>query len=179
MYDLKFDGPDDKVAFRVRSTRDALRAEDADGNVLAWFRFSAEQLEVQDAKGRSLANVRPVLKGKILYRVLVPPDNEVLYELRREPDGDLQLKSRFQEMVYKLKRRDYGFKVQTANGETESRVRVKGGKISIRADRGATYLATKDPLRAGAVAVMSLESLPFPHAIGLGLAVQHWGIDPK
>ncbi len=80
-------------------------------------------------------------------------------------------------LLYKMKRRDYGFKTVDADGRVESRVRVKESKLSLRDATGATTLSTYDVIAPAAFACFTLRELPIEHQAALALGIIHWGPD--
>ena len=69
------------------------------------------------------------------------------------------------------KDRSYGMKVVNGADEIESRIRNRPPRISIRDRDGNRYLRAKGDLPSIAVAALTLESVPFPFAVGLAVAL--------
>jgi hypothetical protein len=113
---VEFEAPDGRIAFAFESRRDGIRLQDGGGKLLAVLRLEDESLTIEDARGHPVGVVVPPGEGSRGFRVLRPDQGTPLYEFRSEPDGDLKLIDANDELVYKLKRRDYGFKVVKRDG---------------------------------------------------------------
>ena len=184
---ISFDGADGQRAFRLSLERDVVQVQDAQRKLLATLVLRTESsdagrprevLQVQDANGRSLGFIRPI-PGKRAGLEVTAPDGRGrrLFALLWERDGDLRLERDNDVLVYKIKKRDYGFKIVDSDGVVESRIRTRLGKTSVRDASGVTYLSTRDPVSEAAVAAFMLRGVPFEIAAGLGVAVAHWEVE--
>jgi hypothetical protein len=102
-------------------------------------------------------------------------DESLRTDIRIEADGDLEVRDSSDAVLYKLKRRDYGFKIVDEKGEAIARVRrSRNGKLSIRDESHLTYLKTRDAIPVEAVALIALPGLSFAEATGLAVAAWIW-----
>lgn len=171
---VRFFAKDGDLLFRLVGVEDGIDVEDGRGERLLALRLRGERLLVEDAHARRLgAVVPPDIDSGI--RIVTAGSDVELFELRIEPDGDLQLTRRGHELVYAIKKRDYGYKIVEASGRVESKIRVSEGKISARDVNGVTFLSTRDALAPEAAAAITLEQVPFPYAVALAVAVAQWG----
>ncbi len=169
---VHFESGAGRPAFEVQPQGASVEVLDASGRLLVRLLREGDAVVALDQRGGRVGQVRtrPDDDGIILEwsDTGSPPS----YGLEREADGDLELEDAAGETLYELKRRDYGFKVVDASGESRLRVRFSdSGKISVRDANDLTYLTTRDPLPIEAAAVWSLPSLPFTRASALAVAL--------
>lgn len=174
---IEFDGPtgDDLLTLDLRG--EDVKLGDAAGESLARFRLEDGALRIQGPSGPPSGYVAPSGAGGHGLRILETPDGRLLYLLRGEPDGDVRLEDGKGRVVYNIKKRDYGLKVERADGTLEAKIRVKDEKISVRDAEGATVFTTRQTIPPVSVACLALRMIPLHYRAGLGLAVIHWGTD--
>lgn len=172
-YDMPhdFEGANDKTAFQLEARRDGVVVvENGQGEKLYELKLEAEGVSVQGAHGEALGRVVPLAAGRG-YAVMDATGREI-YKLLLEADGDFKLRSADGRNLYVGKLRSYGFKVLNAAEEVESRVKVRSGRVSIRDGADNKYLSAKianpQPL---ALAVLTLQDIPFSYAAGLSVAL--------
>ena len=171
---VDFLAADGKVGIRIDPRDGLVRVEGRRGTALATVRGEGDRLAVADANGRTVYYVeRPGSEERRLH-VRSAADERVVYELKLDPDGDLKVRDESGRRISAAKRRDYGYKVVSGDGETVARVRARSGKISVRDPSGATYLSTRASIPPDAVALLILEALPIEAAAGLGVALAFW-----
>ena len=171
---VHFQGHDGKDVIRIEPTRAGIRVEDGTGKVLVGLRLLEENLAIEDPRGELVALVLPPSSDRRGYSVVSADRSEEICALRSEPDGDLTVYDSEATRLYEAKRRDYGFKVLDREGRTESKVRVRAEKISLRDPSGVTFLTTRDPFPPSSVAALAFEGLRFEYALGLSIALAHW-----
>ena len=172
---INFDGQDGTRALKLVPGKEQVKLQDGNGELLARFELVDGRLQVNRAPPELTGFVVPAAGGG--FHMLEPNESRVLYRLSREPDGDLRLETGSGNLLYKMKRRDYGFKTVDADGRVESRVRVRESKISRRDATGATTLSTSDVIAPAAFACFTLRELPIEHQAALALGIIHWGPD--
>jgi hypothetical protein len=178
-HDVGFEGADSTTAFELRPNATAIDVESATNQLLARLTLDGARLRVENGEGELRGFVVPPATGSRSYHVIQADGSTQLFEFSREPDGDLNLKDAAGAYVYKIKLRDNGYKVEDMAGATETRIRAREGKISLRNASDETVLSTRDPFSAEAAAAISLEKVPFEFAAGLAVAVSHWGFASK
>jgi hypothetical protein len=170
--EIVFEAVDGQVVMRIAPKRGAVLVEDGLGAELLRLVLEADRIVILNPRRGRVGAVLPPSSDGAGYRVLV--GSEVVFELKREPDGDFKMTDADQAVVYRVKLRDYGFKVVDREGEVRSRVRVRPTKTSLRDGSGRTYMMTRDALSAASAAVLSLEDLRFAYAVALSVAVSQW-----
>jgi len=171
---VDFEAADGRVAIRLEPRGESIRVEGRGGIVLATIRADAERLVVEDAHGRAIWFIESPGPQERRIRVRTPGDEGVAFEVKRDPDGDLEVRDEYGRRTLVAKRRAYGYKIVSGEGEAVARVRARPGKISVRNRSGTTYLSTRDEIPVEAVALLMMETLPIEAAAGLGVAVAFW-----
>ena len=177
---VKFRDSAGQVSFRLQPDNGDVRVEDDDGDLILALQVRSAGLAISDSRRRPLGLVQP-LDGRPGFRVVAEEGGETVLELRVEPDGDMSLQDASGERIYKLKKRDYGFKIIDGAGALQSKVRARSrsAKTLVRNAAGETYLSTRDPIPAAAVATLALDDVSFAHAAGLCVAIVHFGIPDR
>ena len=173
---VRFESGLDRMAFEFTPAGDALDVVGRDGRLIVRVEISPDRLTVVDLNDVEIAVVTRIPTGRHRGYRLLDPDGETLRsEVRIEADGDLKLRRADTSTAYKIKQRDYGFKIVDDRGDAVSRVRLsKSGKLSIRDPDQLTYLKTRDPIPPRAAALLALPEISFPEAAGLAVAAWVW-----
>jgi hypothetical protein len=129
---------------------------------------------IEASDGSSRGFVEPPSIQRRGFVVFAPDGEGGLFELRREPDGDLEVFDASGRVIYEAKSRDYGFKVVDADGRVESKIRKRDGKISVRNASGSTFMSTRDAISPAAAATLSMDGLRFEYAAALCVAISYW-----
>ncbi|MCA9502303.1 MAG: hypothetical protein H6748_06145 [Spirochaetaceae bacterium] len=173
---VRFESGTETEAFEIRAGVERIELIDRSGLLVAEIRRADRGLVVRDARGRPLGWVtREAASERPSHYWAERAEGEATLELKQESDGDFELEDATGETLYKLKLRDYGFKIVDATGRDVVRVRRSdGGKTSIRDADGLTYLMTRDAIPVEVAAVLVLPGLSFSQASLLAASV--WGL---
>ncbi|TDJ05926.1 MAG: hypothetical protein E2O71_10010 [Deltaproteobacteria bacterium] len=174
---IEFDGLDNARVMKLVPRRERVKLEDANGELLARFTLDAGRLRVERAPRELMGFVVPAEEGGRGLQILDARGENLIYQLVREPDGDLRLEDHGHNVLYVVKLREYGFKTVDAGGAVQSRVRVKPEKVSLRDASGRTTLSTRDAIPPAAAACFTLGDLSLEFQTGLALGVIHWGLE--
>ncbi len=176
---IDFDDADGRTALRLQPDGDSVRVEGPKGSLIATVREGSDGLRVDDARGKATWLIKEIPNGQLHLRVSSASSNRTAFELKEEPDGDLQIDDGDGNRIATAKQRSYGYKLVSSEGKTLARVRSRAGKISVRDHTGLTYLTTRDSISTRAVALLALEALPVEAASGLGVATSFWVGSPS
>ncbi|MFQ5655244.1 MAG: hypothetical protein ACE5GW_11010, partial [Planctomycetota bacterium] len=163
-----------KDAWKLDVTRSDVELEDRKDREIASYKIKAGRLRIKQGKSKVLGYVQPVSKKKG-FRILDPSKKKTRFLLSPEPDGDWRLETKDGRVLLKIKKRESGFKIVSAKGDTRAKVKVRKGKTSLRDAKGKTTLSTRDPIPPLAAACLTLEPLSMPERVGLCLAIIQWG----
>ncbi len=176
---IDFDDADGRTALRLEPDGNSIRVEGPKGRLIATVRENSDVLRVDDAAGESKWIIQKIPGERLHLRVRSAPSNRIAFELKEEPDGDLDIDDGNGNRIATAKQRSYGYKLVSSEGNTLARVRLRSGKISVRDHTGLTYLTTRDSISTRAVALLALETLPVEAASGLGVATAFWAGNPS
>lgn len=174
--EVRFESGIGRVAFELNPSQDGVDVVGRDRRSLLRIEFDKDRLLVIDSRESVVAIVTRLPTGAHRgYRLANANDESLRTDIRIEADGDLEVRDSNDAVLYKLKRRDYGFKIIDEKGEPIARVRRSNdGKISIRDESHLTYLKTRDAIPVEAVALIALPGLSFAEATGLAVAAWIW-----
>lgn len=175
---VDFDDAAGRTVLRLKPDGDSIRVEGPKGALIATVSEKSDTLRVDDAGGKATWIIEEVHGERLHLRVRSASSNRVAFDLKEEPDGDLDIDDGDGNRIATAKQRSYGYKLVSAEGKTLARIRSRAGKISVRDHTGLTYLTTRDSISIRAVALLSLEALPVEAASGLGVATAFWVGNP-
>jgi hypothetical protein len=169
-YAQDFEGANSKTAFQLEARGAGVVVEGGQGEKLYVVTPEESGVSIRGAHGEALGSVIP-LEGGRGYVVMDATGREI-YKLLFEADGDFKLRNTEGQNLYVGKMRSYGFKVLNAAEEVESRVKVRGSRVSIRDGDDQKFLSAKverpEPV---AMAILTLKDIPFSYAAGLSVAL--------
>ncbi len=176
---VRFESGAGVPAIEIRRDQELLVVRDRDGRMLVRIARTGRQAAATGARGDSLGYVtvdrRADDPARFRWQSIRSEISD--FVLKLESDGDLKIKDSAGDTLYKLKRRDYGFKIVDAEGIPVGRVRQsRSGKISIRDGDGITYLSTRDEIPVAVSAVLAAPRIPFSRAVALA-AMLWWEQD--
>ena len=171
--EIEFDGPDGNDLWKLEPGTEKAKLEDANGQELAQYRYKGNVIAVDTADGRSFDVVSTSGKNDSIA-IHASGGGEMRYRLSAEPDGDYRLEDASERTLYKLKRREYGFKVEPSAGGAAVKVKRDDDKIKLKVDGGDTILSTKDTSSTLAAACLALDSLPIEVRAALAVGALYW-----
>lgn len=165
---LKVDGGE--TAFSLKAKDDGGKLVDASEAELARFNLSPGKLKVKAPDDEVIAFI--VIADR-QFKLEDASQTTTRWKLQRQADGDWKLEDGEQQLLYKIKHRNYGFEVESATEESVCKVKRKGDKTSLRDASEQTVLYTKDAIHPLALACFGLDQLEDNRLrAGLAVAVQ-------
>ncbi|MEP3478519.1 MAG: hypothetical protein ABJZ55_04670 [Fuerstiella sp.] len=153
---IKFKGADGEVSFSVKPEGDGAKLVDSTEQEIARFTVDGNKLKVKDAADVVLGFV-VVVDGH--FKIKNAKQTVELFKLQSQADGDWKLENGGGDLIYKIKKRDYGFEIEDGNDNSVSKAKRKSGKTSLRNSAEETVLYTKDDISTLAFACMGLDSV--------------------
>jgi len=153
---LKFKGADGEVSFSVKPEADGAKLVDAKEQEIARFTVAQNKLKVKDAADTVLGYVVVVDDH---FKIKNADQTQELYKLHAQADGDWKLEDGGGKMIYKIKKREYGFEIEDGQDNSLSKVKLNSGKTSLRNTAEETVLYTKDDIDTLAFACMGFEAV--------------------
>jgi len=164
---FKLDGGAD--AFELKFKSDGAKLVDSNDTEIARIKIDASnKVKVKDAADKTLGYVVP--EGGY-WKVKDASQQQELYVLRRQSDGDYKLENGQDQEIYRVKARDYGFEIETPAKKSLYKVKSKNGKISLRNAADDTVLYTKSSFKPIAVACFGFDVLNREQQVALAYAV--------
>ena len=161
-----------KLAFSIKPEDDGAKLVDASEHEIARYNLKGDKLKVKDSADRVLGYITGS-HGK--YHVKDPEQKTVLFELQRQADGDWKLEDGREKLIYKIKKREYGFEIEDAQEKGLGKVKTREGKVSLRdaADktRYATHSSAASPLLLACLGLDQVGDLSMKVALMVRIAL--------
>ncbi len=173
---VRFESGVGSHAFELRRSAARVTLRNAEGRALVSVLRQGDAWQVEDSEGRQVGRVRRIARSSHpRFALSGRRDASGNLELKVEKDGDLEIKDSEGRTLFKLKQREYGFKIVDGEGRTIGRVRLSSsGKLSVRDENDLTYLSTRDAMPIEAATVLMVPGLDLQAAAGLAAIVWHW-----
>ena len=153
---IKFKTGNGDTVFSLKPQDDGAKLVDADEHELARFNLSGSKLKVKDPDDVILGYVI-ASAGK--YKIENASQDVELWKLQRQDDGDWKLEDGQDHLIYKIKKREYGFEIEDATDNSLFKVKLKDGKTSLRDPSEQTVFSTKDQVPTIAVTCLGFETI--------------------
>lgn len=154
---IKFKQEDGREVFSFKFKTDGAKLVDgADRELVRLKRKDNRKIEIKDAGDAVLGYV---IKQGGFWKLENADQTQELFILRRQEDGDYKLEDGTDRQLYRIKKRDYGFEIETPDKTSLYKVKVKEGKTSLRNANDETVLSTKSALVTEAMACFGLDAL--------------------
>ena len=166
---LKFKRDDGSEAFSLKFKPDGAKLVDGNDQELA--RLNLDETQKVKIKGPDDTVLGYIVPKGGYWKIENPEQTQELFILRRQDDGDYKLEDGSDQQLYRIKARDYGFEIETPDKQSLYKVKVKGGKTSLRNASDETVLSTKSPIAPAAMASFGLDQLSQEQQAALAFAV--------
>ena len=166
---VKFKLENGDEAFSLKPKDNGIKVEGADGAEIARLTLDEKgKIKIKDAADTTLGYV--VSKDKY-WKLENPEQTKELYILRQQADGDYKLETGDESQVYRLKRRDYGWEIETPQKESLYKIKAKKNKIVLRDKNDVTVIKTKSDLPLIAIACFGFDVLSQSQQSALAYAI--------
>ncbi len=164
---FKQDGGQERFTLKYKS--DGAKLEEASGAEIARLKIDATQkVKIKDAQDTVLGYVVPTTGA---WKLENAEQSEELYILRQQDDGDYKLETGGDQPIYRIKKRDYGFEIESPEKQSLYKIKVKEGKTSLRNADDTTVLYSKDKVSPIAMAAFGFDVLKPEQQAALAYAV--------
>lgn len=153
---LKFKDAAGQTAFSLKPQTNGVKLVDGQERELARFQIKGSKLKIKDAQDNVVGYVN-ASKGK--YKVKAADGKADLWQLELRPDGSWKLEDSQGQLVYRIKKRDYGFEIEDGAKTSQFKVKVKAGKTSLRDAAEKTLYSTRGQVSAIAVSCLGLTAI--------------------
>ncbi len=163
------------------------------GSELFSLKQQADGAKLVDGKNQELAKIKIEKAGKIKiqgssdkvlgyivtetgsWKLKNPEQNQDLYILKKQTDGNYQLKDAANKEIYVIKAQDEGFEIKTPDKKLVYQVKAKEGKTSLRDAANKTIFSTKSELSSIAFACFGFDVITREQQAALAYAVNLTG----
>ena len=170
---VKFKLENGDEAFSLKPKDNGMKVEGVNGSEIARLTVDERQkIKIKDPSDRPLGYV--ITKDNA-WKLENAEQNKELYILRKQTDGDYKLETGDDKQVYRIKRRDYGWEIETPQKQSLYKVKIKANKIVLRDRNEVTVIKTKANIPSLAVACYGFDVLSQPQQSALAYAISLTG----
>jgi len=151
---VKFKDGNSKTVYSIKFRADGAKLVDDEERELARYNYSKGKVKIKDADD----NVLGYIVGDAKKLKVEDASQEItFFKMQSQDDGDWKLEDRQDKLVYRIKKRDYGYELETPDKKRFRKVKSDQGKISLRDPNEKTIYSTKDDIKPLAVACLGCE----------------------
>ncbi len=153
---IKFKSGAEATAFSLRPMDDGAKLIDSNEQEIARYNLSGNKLKVKSPEDKVLGYVT-TSDGS--FKIKDSEQAVELWQFQVQDDGDWKLEDGNDKIVYKIKKREYGFEIEDDADNSLFKVKLKDGKTSLRDPSEKTIYYTKDTVSTLAVTCLGLEKI--------------------
>lgn len=155
-----------KDVWEFKGKDDGAKVVDAQERELFRFNLNDHKLKVKKSDDSVIGYIS-AKPGE--FKVLDVTGKKELFEVQRQADGDWKLKDSKEQLLVRIKKRDYGFELESPDEKSLFKSKLKDGKASLRNAQDQTVYYSKDTASTLALSCLGLKALP-DDGLRLGLA---------
>ena len=167
---VKFKETGSSTYFTLKFYEDGLKMLDKKENEIARITKKEDKYKIKDANDQVLGYVTG---KKTKFKIKDNSQESTLFIFQRQQDGDWKLETEDvgEQLLCKIGKRDYGWKIESASEKELGKVKNENGRISIRGANGNTLFYTNDSFSGIAVVPFTLQQLTKPQQAALCAAL--------
>ena len=167
---VKFKETGGSTYFTLKFYEDGLKMLDKKENEIARITKKEDKYKIKDANDQVLGYVTG---KKTKFKIKDNSQESTLFIFQRQQDGDWKLETEDvgEQLLCKIGKRDYGWKVESGSETKLDKVKHENGRISIRGSNGNTLFYTNDSFSGIAVVPFLLQQLNKPQQAALCAAL--------
>ena len=159
---------DGKRSFDIKPEPDGAKLVGPDDKEIARYNAKDHTLKVKDANDKVLGHI---VRQEDHYKIENADRTKVLFKIAGKTGGDWSLEDGQQTRLYRIKKRDYGYEIESPTGDSLAKVKLKDGKLSLRDAKDATIYSTKDHASQLGCACLALDKIS-SEPLRFGLLIQ-------
>ena len=159
---------DGKRSFEIKPEPDGAKLVGSDDKEIARYNAKDHTLKIKDATDKVLGHI---VRQEDHYKIENADRTKVLFKIAGKTGGDWSVEDGQQTRLYRIKKRDYGFEIESPTGDSLAKVKLKEGKLSLRDAKDATIYSTKDHASQLGFACLALDKIP-SEPLRFGLLIQ-------
>lgn len=168
---VKFKAAVGTASFSLKFYEDGLKMLDEnEAEITRITRTKEGKYKIKDANDRVLGYVTG---NTPKFKIKDSSQQSTLFIFQRQQDGDWKLETEDvgEQLLCKIGKRDYGWKIESASEKELGKVKNENGRISIRGANGNTLFYTNDSFSGIAVVPFTLQQLTKPQQAALCAAL--------
>lgn len=147
---------DGKRVFEIKPESNGAKLVGADDKEIARYTASDHTLKIKDAADKVLGHI---VRQEDHYKVEDADRKHVLFKIALKSNGDWSVEDGKQERLYRIKKRDYGYEIESPAEVSLAKVKLKEGKTSLRNAKDVTLYSTKDHISQTGLACVALDKI--------------------
>lgn len=147
------------TAFSVKRREDGFELRDKAERTIITFHLIDNRLKIKTLDG---SEVGDVTFSNQKFKIQDATKPEQFWNFRMQIDGDWKLEDQDDQLLGKIKKRDYGYEIEDPTGRSLYKSKLTDGKHSLRDHSDKTLYYTKDTATPLAIACMGFDVLK-PH----------------
>ncbi|ALF52130.1 hypothetical protein ACX27_03530 [Nostoc piscinale CENA21] len=176
----------------VATRTDKIKIKTETGTDLFELKQQEDGAKLVDGKEQEIARIKSEKSGKVKFKnpadktlgyvvtekgswKLESSQNQGLYSLKKQNNGDYSLEDAGKKLVYRIKSNDKGIEILNPNKQLVYQVRIKEGKTALRNPAGKTVFYTKSSISPIAFTCFGFDVLNREQQAALAYAVNLTG----
>jgi|GEM_PF-1822988 len=159
---------DGKKSFEIKPEPDGAKLVGPDDKEVARYNAKDHTLKIKDANDKVLGHI---VRQEDHYKIEDADRTKVLFNIGGKNGGDWSVEDGQQTRLYRIKKREYGFEIESPTGDSLAKVKLKEGKLSLRNAKDATVFSTKDHASQLGFACLTLDRIS-SEPLRFGLLIQ-------
>ncbi|PHR96531.1 MAG: hypothetical protein COA78_28695 [Blastopirellula sp.] len=154
---IKFKTSNGDTAFSIKPQDNGAKLVYANEKEIARFVLDGSKMKVKNADDKVLGYIVAYDDG--YYKIKNADQSVDLYKFQPQSDGDWKLEDAVDKLIYKIKKRSYGFEIEDDAEKSLFKAKLKEGKSSLRNAEDVTVYSTKDQIPILAIVCLGFETL--------------------
>lgn len=159
---------DGQRAFEIKPESNGAKLVGPDEKEIARYHVADHTLKIKDDADKVLGHI---VRHEDAYKIEDAERKNVLFKIAGKDNGDWSVEDGKQVRLYRIKKRDYGFEIESAAEESVAKVKLKEGKASLRNAKDVTLLSTKNHVSQLGLACIGLDKIT-SEPLRFGLLIQ-------
>ena len=166
---IKFKNSDGTEVFSLKPKYNGIKIENADDLEIA--RLTVDNNGKIKIKNPSDMTLGYVVSQNNSWKLKNANQTKTLFILRRQTDGHYNLDSGKDKAIYRIKRRNYGFEIETPQKLSLYKVKTKNNKLVLRDNNENIVIETSSNFSLIAMTCLGFDVLPQAQQIALAYAL--------
>jgi hypothetical protein len=153
---IKLKDGDGENAFSVKRREDGFDLLDHAEQTIVNFHLVDNRLKIKTLEGSELGDVT---FSNQKFKIQDATKPEQFWNFKMQIDGDWKLEDQNDQLLAKIKKRDYGYEIEDSTGRSLYKSKLKDGQYSLRDSSDTTRYYTRDNATSLAIACIGFDAL--------------------